>query len=309
MAQQLTSLSVDYADFLHKLRKSNGDKLLPSTIERYVENLNPYTEKLGSFEDVDELIKYMNHQIKRRRSIVLHSAFRNYLIFLGYDIRDDEEIFTKLKSPPHNANAFSSKRFIQSKVLGRVELKRIFEGCTNDFEKMIFSVLYDTACRRTELLKIRIKDITFKKKGKDDEDMKNGVYADVLLHGKGGKTRTTCLSQISVDLIRKLHPIEEKERLLVEFRKHDGSLYKVQSQVLYRLVVDKGGRILNRHIHPHCFRHTCLTHLADNGMSALQIMSYAGHEDIRTSQIYIEISSFIGRRGYGQFGRPIIDEE
>lgn len=307
MAQRLTNLSVEYADFLHKLRKSNGDKLLPSTIERYVENLNPYTEKLGNFDDVGKLVEYMNQQILRRRSIVVHSAFRNYLIFLGYDQHDDKQVFAKLRSPPHNANAFTSKRFIQSKILSRSELKRIFEGCHDDFEKMVFSVLYDTACRRSELLHIRVKDITFKKEGKDDTDLENGIYADVLLHGKGGKTRTVCLSKISVELIKKFHPIEEKERKIVEFRKRDGTLYKSQSQELYRLVVKKSQRVLNRHIHPHAFRHTSITHLADNGATAMQIMAYAGHENITTSQIYIQISSFMGRRGYAQHGRPIID--
>lgn len=309
MSQKLTNLSVEYAEFLHKLRKPNGDKLLPATIERYVENFNPYSQKFAECESVDELIEFMNNEIRRRRSIVVYSAFRNYLIFLGYQPEKHDDVFMKLKTPPRTANAFSSKRFIQSKVLSRIELKKVFYSCKQDWKKMIFSVLYDTACRRAELLKIKMKDITFKKKAKDTDDISKGVYANVILHGKGGKSRTVCLSRLTVQLIERLYPDASDDDNLVVFRKPNGDLYKSQSQALYRLIVEQTSKALNRHVHPHCFRHTCLTHLADNGATALGIMAYAGHEDIKTSQIYIEISSYMGTRTYANFSQPIIDED
>lgn len=308
MPQKLTSTTVSYQTFLLKLRKKNGDKLLPSTIERYVENLNPYSDKLKDME-ISELIPFMNSMIKKRASLVLYSAFRNYLMFLGYDRVDNEDIFDKLKTPPMSANAFSSKRFIQSKILSRLELKKVFFGCKNDFERSMFSILYDTACRRSELLKMRMKDIVFKEVGKDDSEIADGVYADILIHGKGGKTRTCCLSKLSVELLKKRSLEPDSDDLIFEFQKIDGTPYQVQSQKLYETIVKTCDKILNRHVNPHAFRHSKLTHLADDGASVLGIMAYAGHEDIKTSQIYIEISSFIGTRMYAKYSRPIIDEE
>jgi integrase/recombinase XerD len=187
----------------------------------------------------------------------------------------------------------------------------MYESCHNDFEKMIISVLYDTACRRSELLKIKIKDIKFKNKNIENEnsDMKKGVFADVLLHGKGNKNRTACLSKLSVELIKSVHPYPEEDDKLVVMKKSDGVLYESQSQALYRFICDKGQRALSRHVHTHMLRHTKLTHLADNGATVLGIMAYAGHEDIKTSQIYIEISSFIGTRTYAEHSKPVIDIE
>lgn len=309
MVKKLSPETLKYAKFLHKSRKKNGDKLLPSTIERYVETINPYMDKLvEKSNSQQDLINFINLTTKKSTNAVLYSAMKNYLLFLGYDKYDDEELFNKLKKPQIAANAFSSKRFIQSKVVSRYELRRLFESCEDDKEKLIFSLLYDTACRRNELMKIKFGDIEQKNPTKDSEDIKNGIFADVLLHGKGGKTRTVYLSKLSIDLINKLHQDQDETKYIVRLYKPNGELYASQTQSLYDFIVKKTEHTLNRHIHPHCFRHTKLTHLADEGADILGIQAYAGHEDITTSKIYIQISSFVGRRTFSKYSKPIIDD-
>lgn len=307
MAQKLYETTIQYINFLKSYRKKNGENLLHSTIERYAEILNKYIPNISKMKDEDELIKFMNEEIKKRRSIVLFSAFRNYLIFKGMD--QDGKKIKDLRTPNVNANAFNSKRFIQSKVLSRQELSTIYNECSNNFDKMIFSFLYDTACRRDELLSIKHKHIVVLDPEKPNEakDIKKGIYAKVLLHGKGSKTREVYLGMLSVNLYKSLFPKSKKDDLVFVILQPNGKPYKFQYQGLYDKIVRHCKSALDRHIHPHMFRHSRLTHLADEGADILGLKAYAGHEDVSTSQIYVEISTFVGKRLFSKFSRSIID--
>lgn len=315
MGQTLYESSIEFAKFLKKNRKKNGEKFLPSTIERYVDNINPYIPKLEKLlersnksNEFKPIIEYMNEEVKKRRSIVLFSAFKNYLFYKGIDKEKNEDVFKKLNPPPVNANAFNSKRFIQSKVLSREELKQIYYHTTDDFKRLIYSVLYDTACRRDELLSIRHKDIYINDPEKDKEDIESGVHGYLTVRGKGDKTRKVYLSKLSVDLYKKIFTDPDEDERVFIIRKNNGEPYKSQAQGLYSMIVKDGGESLNRHIHPHCWRHTRLTHLADEGADLLGIRAYAGHEDVATSQIYVEISSYIGKRVFSKYSKPIIGD-
>ena len=248
----------------------------------------------------------MNNEIRRRRSQVLFTTFKNYLVFIGFSLKEDADIFLLLETPPTNANSFNSKRFIQKKVLSREELKILYDSSTEE-QKFMYSFFYDTACRRSELLKVRHKDIVLMDKEKNKKDIENGIYAQVLLHGKGQKNREVYLTKTTVDLYNKVHLDRKKDDKVFVFYKENGQKYKSQSQTLYYKVTSFTKSVLGRRYHPHCFRHTRLTHLADSGADILGIKGYAGHEDVSTSQIYIEISSFIGKRVFADYGRPIVE--
>jgi integrase len=296
----------DFERFLKKVKKKNGDKLLPVTIEKYLYFVKSYIDRFEPLQDdKDKLISLMNSIVSIRPSIVIYSSFRMYLIFLGIDQKSDE--IKKLKSPPKSANSFTSKRFLQSKVLSRGELKRLFIE-VDDETRLIFSFLYDTACRRKELLNITWGDFVFKNERQAEDDK---IYAEVNILGKGAKSRVVYIGKVTHDLLMSIKKIgEKKEKVFVFYKDNEKKIpYEGQEQQLYYLIINSCKKILGRHITPHAFRHTKLTHLADSGADVLGISRYAGHENIATSQIYIEISSHVGRMTFSQFSQDIIDEE
>jgi len=295
-----------FEKFLKRVRKRNGDKLLPVTIEKYVYFVSFYYNDFLELEhDKLKLIEFMNTIVKQRPSIVIYSSFRMYLLFLGIDKKD--ELLRKLEVPPKSATAFSSKRYLESKVLSRGELQRLFNE-VDDETKLIFSFLYDTACRRSEMLGVKWGDITFK----DKKRMENKkIYGEVNILGKGAKSRIVYIGKTTYDLIRLLRgEMEDEEKVFMFYS--DGKKkrpLKKQADALYNLIRKTCKKILGRHITPHCFRHTKLTHLADAGADVLGISRYAGHEDVKTSTIYIEMSNRIGRLTFENFSQEIVEVE
>lgn len=56
-------------------------------------------------------------------------------------------------------------------------------------------------------------------------------------------------------------------------------------------VAERAGGVDEDGVHPHMFRHTVGTRLAEKGRSATEIADYLGHADASTSQKYIHLSS------------------
>ena len=54
-----------------------------------------------------------------------------------------------------------------------------------------------------------------------------------------------------------------------------------------KLRVAKKASGINKSISPHIFRHSFATHMLENGKSIEQVKELLGHEDIRTTEIYL----------------------
>lgn len=291
----------NYISFLKNVRKKNSDKLLPSTIERYCEFLNRHIDNIHKFNDFESLLNYMNFQVKQSRSIVLYSAFRNYLKCIDIE---EEDVLNLLKTPQHNISALTSKRFLQSKVLSKEELKMIFSYTHNEMNKLLISMLYDTACRRDEIMKVRVCDIIIRT---EEKDINNGIFASLKVTGKGMKKREVYLSNTTMELYKNYinnNGIKDKDKVFV-FRKKDGSVCLCQNDMLYKRMRKIGKQILQRHLHPHMFRHTKITHMADEGADILSLAAYAGHEKPSTTQIYVEISSHRAYYAFAEYSKDI----
>lgn len=297
-----------YESYLKRKRKPNGDDLLPSTIERYTDWIEKHINSLNSFKDHEKLIQYMNAEIKKSNSNVLTAAFVNFLQMQNIP----EARINEIKHCKSGATALSSHRFLQSKVLSRGELKRIMNELDDVFKKAIISCLYDTACRRAELLSIKFGDINFKNPElkTHKKDIEAGIYAEVQILGKGSKARTVYLGKTSVMHIIALHNkfgYTKTDKIFV-LKQDDGTPYKLQENQLYKEITDIGDSVLGRHIHPHCFRHTKATHMADAGADMLDIAAYLGHSNPSTSSIYIEISAWRGHQAFSKYSKDILGE-
>lgn len=305
MDQQL-SLEL-YQEFLKGKRKHNGDKLLPSTIERYSEWMDQYIKVLNTMDPDKKMLEYMSKEIEYRNSPVLHAVFYNYLVFK----KVDASLIVSLSKADKRANSATSERFLQSKVLSRGELRRIMNEIESDlFLQAVISTFYDTACRRSELLSIKWGDIQFRDPIRNKEDIAAGLCASVSIIGKGKKTREVYLGATTVALLQKMHAKNQylKDSIVFVAKDENGMPYKHQDHGLYEIVVKRLSKILGRRVHPHMFRHTKLTHMADNGADVLDIAAYAGHSDIKVTQIYIEISSYRGKRAFKMFSEDILAE-
>lgn len=297
-----------YENFLKKKRKTNGDILLPSTIEKYCDWINKYLISLNACADNKAIIEYMNVNIQKANSNVVTAAFTNFAQLKGFSQSELAEI----KHCKVAASALTSHRFLQSKVLSRGELKRLMHEMDNIFDKAIVCSLYDTACRRSELMSIKFGDINFKnpKNISHKKDIDSGICAEIQIMGKGKKARTVYLGATSAKLVVMLHEkfgYQKTDKVFL-LKQDDGMPYIYQTHELYKKIIGIGKVVLGRHIHPHCFRHTKATHMADTGADMLDIAAYLGHSNPSTSAIYIEISAFRGKQAFAKFTKDIMGE-
>jgi len=273
----------EFQSFLSRYQKSNGDKLLPNTIERYVYYFKQYDL---SELDGQDLIDKMQEIVNDRPAQVLYATFRMYLRFRG--IKKNDDLYRKLIPPPKRANSQSSYRHLQAKVLSRVEIERLIDE-SDLFGKMIFLVLFNTGCRREEFMNIKHKDIVILKKPEGN------IYAKINIFGKGAKNREVYLEERTVNVIKQYYPYRIPDKYLVRFYGATGEELKHQEMALYYYVKKAIQRILNKKLSVHCLRASISTHLLNNKAGLKDVSRYLGHSSsITTERSYAKITTIQG---------------
>lgn len=151
-------------------------------------------------------------------------------------------------------------------------------------DKLIFSLLYYSGIRVSELVNIKIKDISL------NEDI-------ILIHGKGSKDRLVPFNNITkelyLDYLIKVRPSLlsrsnslESEYLFLNFKGTNLTSRGVRD-ILYRLI--KNNNYILK-VSPHTFRHSFATHLINSGMDVRMVQELLGHSNLSTTQIYTKLS-------------------
>ena len=268
------------------------------TIDNYKKNLEATFERLRKnavdikIDDLRVWIAYrLRDNIKKvtvSNEIRVMSSFFTWLYGEGIITKNPMVGIETVKQPKTKKNAFTDDEIVTM----RNELRTTKEKC-------IFEMLLSTGCRVTELVSIKISDI--------NED------ASILVHGKGQKDRYVYLNataRFAVDqymrdrkdgsiwLFPRMKPVNECERKGISQSKY-GEWYKRPEFVNGEDHADKGtieffirklGRKVGVDAYPHKFRRTCATNALRNGMPIEMVSKMLGHEQLSTTQIYLDIS-------------------
>lgn len=221
---------------------------------------------------------------------------RNLSAFYGWLQR--EEIL--LKNPMTKVDAVKVTK-TKKKAFEQIEIERIRDGCRSRRETAIIEVLLSTWARVSEVAQIRISDI-------HDNHL--------IVHGKGDKEREVYLNAKAVLSVQNyLSERNDHNPYLFPRAKYAGDVvkmskgrsrtlrcewYKDQSLVDPEEHADKGTiesivRSIGKragvpNVHPHRFRRTGATTALRNGMPLIQVSKLLGHENIGTTQIYLDVS-------------------
>ena len=138
---------------------------------------------------------------------------------------------------------------------------------------LITEILYATGIRQAELLAIEEKDISFENK-------------QLRILGKGNKERIIPIdSKLITDIIKYLdlkhrYNISESKLMVTK----DGKpLSKYQ---LYALVHKLLENINVSERSAHIFRHTCATHLVNEGADIVNVKNLLGHSSLKATEVY-----------------------
>lgn len=161
-------------------------------------------------------------------------------------------------------------------VLSRNEVCRILSCLSNRKHRCMISLIYSAGLRRSELLNLTPKDII-------SERML------VRIMGKGRKCRYSLLSEKLLKELREYFKEYRPQKWLFE-GETPGEPYSASALVKVLKEAASHAGIKHR-VHVHMLRHSFATHLLEQGTDLRTIQELLGHNDIKTTSIYLHVTS------------------
>jgi site-specific recombinase XerD len=172
------------------------------------------------------------------------------------------------------------KRVVE--VLTPAEVERMVDTARNVRDRLIVRCLWQTGCRASELLHLRLGDVTVH----DRRPALRLLAPDVGGGAKGGRERLVPIPHLAPELrryIERARPESYSDRLWLSLRRTPaGEFVPLElgglEQMIRQLAQDAG---IKRRVHPHLFRHSAVTHWLRKGMSPLQVANIVGHSSLK----------------------------
>ncbi|MFA7617137.1 MAG: tyrosine-type recombinase/integrase [Weeksellaceae bacterium] len=161
------------------------------------------------------------------------------------------------------------------KTLNQNEILRLFDATINQKHKLMLKLCYGMGLRVSEIVGLKLEDI---------DTFKNVV---AIRRGKGKKDRIVHLPEAVKDELNKYTVDYEPSEYL--FEGQNGGQYSTRSaQQVFKNAMKKAG--INKKIGIHGLRHSYATHLLEMGTDISLIQKLLGHNNIKTTLIYTEIT-------------------
>jgi integrase/recombinase XerD len=233
-------------------------------------------------EDVRGFIQQLFANSVDGRSVARKlSALRHLYRFLLLDKRIERDPTLNIPLP--------KQWKILPKSLGRNEVEQMLAGegtATSPADAALrtrncamFEVFYAGALRVSEIVSLKLEDVKL--------DM-----GYVLVRGKGDKERIVPLGRSAQEALSAyLHDA----RALLASQRNSPFLFiargakRITRQRVWQMV-DKASLGTGRHASPHMLRHSCATHMVENGADLRTVQTILGHADISTTQVYTHVA-------------------
>ena len=262
-----------YAAEINRLEeKMTLKRMAQTTIKLYkscfTQFLHFYNDKHPKDITHDEIIKYMLFRIKTDKiSPSVQNNFINAIKCYYEFVLGRDRTYYDLQRP--------KRPFQLPNVLSQNEVEKLFKAVDNIKHKCILLTIYASGLRVSEVVNLRIADIR-----RDDKSI-------FIKAGKGKKDRYTMLSET---LIAELDIyLKHYTPSYWLFEGQTGGQYAVRSvQNILRDAVEKSG--VNPYATVHTLRHSFATHLTLSGIDTIALQKLLGHENPKTTEIYVHLS-------------------
>jgi len=164
---------------------------------------------------------------------------------------------------PASSIKFPKIRDKPIEYLSKDVVKRLFDLMDNHRDRLLIKILYFEGLRRTEITRIRKKDI----------DLDKGA---MLIQGKGDKQR-----------IIPIHPrLKSEIEKYIEPLDFEKELFSIVPRTVND-ILDKYSKRIGTHIYPHLMRHTFAAHLYKETKNIWLVSKILGHSKIETTVKYL----------------------
>ena len=227
-----------------------------------------------TYQDLRGLLEeYKNKKYKStsiRRKISSLKGFYKYLV-RNNKININPFIYVTLPKKEKKL-----PKFLNTNEMDELFIPVDFDDFLSIRNRLIIELLYATGIRVSELVNIKLNDIT------DDS---------IKILGKGDKERIVFFNDVCKKYLDKYmikrNEINKCDYLIIN---HLGN--KITSRGVQIIINDliKQTSIM-KHVSPHVIRHTFATHLLNNGCDLLTVQELLGHSSISTTGSYTHVST------------------
>lgn len=273
----------------------------PRTIKQYKENITKVLGRIGKpYNEItsDDVRMYLATRVYKDGVSKITANGERRCVSTFYTWLRTEEIISK--NPMTKVEQIKGTK-MKKKAFDQMDLEKIRNACNTPREVAFIETMISTWARISEIMNIKITDIR-----------RNAI----LVHGKGDKYRDVFLTPKAQLAIEKyLEERSDNNPYLFPRAKYNGAhINKLCNNTGLRMCewyknpdfVDERGHMdissaeaLVRTIgkragvekaHPHRFRRTGATMALRSGMPLLNVSKLLGHENIGTTQLYLDIS-------------------
>ena len=233
------------------------------TLKAYLEEINKflkYSEEEGLNEKTAK--KYILDKLEKQNpSSVAHSVFILKFFF-------ENVLKQKLNIPNPKRNKTIPE------ILTIEEIRKLLGNTSNIKHKLIIKILYGAGLRVSEIVNLKKEDLNFE---------------ESLIHIKLAKGKKDRFVKIPKSILSELQIFAELEEGKYLFESNrGGKLTTGTVQAILKNAARKAG--IKKRVYPHLLRHSFATHLLEQGTDLRIIQKLLGHSDIKTTQIYTQIS-------------------
>jgi site-specific recombinase XerD len=240
------------------------------TIKSYLYGLRKYFSFKGEylFElDQENIRNFLLHCEQKHISPQSRNLFLNAIKFYYRNVvRNPQKIEIQSAKEPKSLPV----------VLSRSEIGIILESSKNPKHKLLLSLAYGSGMRVSEVIALKVQDLDFEE------------LTIHIKHAKGQKDRISVMPERLVDDLKNLFSGKTKNDLV--FASERGGMLttrtaqKVFENALLVSGIKKGATF-------HSLRHSFATHLLENGTDVRYVQELLGHQNIRTTQIYTQVTN------------------
>jgi integrase/recombinase XerD len=290
------------ADFLDYLRIEKG--LARLSISAYATDILQFAEFIekqsrhllnARRSDVRDFLQQLfSHQVDGRSVARKLSALRHLYRYLLLDKRIEHDPTLNIDTPrqwkvlPKSLSRDEMEATLKAPAQrARADTQEAAALALRD--QAMLELLYAGALRVSELVNAALEDLK----------LESGY---MLVRGKGDKERIVPLGKPAQDALADY--LSTGRALLVQRKaSKQGGLSTRTTPLLF---VGRGGRRLTRqrvwqmvgaasapsgrHASPHMLRHSCATHMVENGADLRTVQTILGHSDISTTQVYTHLA-------------------
>ncbi|HKW75342.1 MAG TPA: site-specific tyrosine recombinase XerD [Terriglobales bacterium] len=286
--------------FLDYLKIEKG--LAALTISAYESDLEQFAEFLSSRrrellsarkEDVRTFLSRLfsdgvsDRSVARKLSALRH--FYKYLLLdrvIQHDPTLDIESPRQWKVLPKSLAGSEIDSMIRST---RAEDDSELAHALAQRDSAILETLYAAGLRVSEIVNVKLEDLKLE-------------LGHILVRGKGDKERLVPIGRAAQDAIRRYvgdgreKTLRGKISPMLFIRRGGGKLTRNRVWQMVNAASRSG-----RHASPHMLRHSCATHMVENGADLRTVQTILGHADVSTTQVYTHVALDRLKNVYRQF--------